>query len=821
MQTLWQDIRYGLRVMWKSPGFTAVAVVTLALGVGAGTAIFSGVSAFMLRPLSGISEPSRVVMLFESSPGDTFDDFSYLNYRDYREQTDAFDGLLAHSMVQAAIGDESQTDVVWGELVSANFFDVLRVQMEKGRGFLPEEEGAVGASPVVVLGHHLWRERYEADPEIVGKTIQLSGRAYTVVGVAGEEFAGSQWALRMDFFVPLTMQQQLTGRGNWLAERGDSWLELMGRLKDGVTQEQAAAGMTAIARRLEEQYPDQRRRDGSVTVMSELEGRWEELGGTARMSGALALAVVALVLLIVCANIANLLLARAASRRREIGIRLALGAGRWRIMRQLLTESLLLALTGGALGLLLAFWLTDMMMTFVPVLPYALVFTFTPDTRALLFTLGVSVACGVLFGLAPALQASQPDLIPVLKGEEGDARRGQGRRRLQARHMLVVAQVALSLVVLTCAGLLVRSFRNAKAIDTGMAADNVVAATVSPGLLGYTREQGRELYRQVIERAETLAGVESASAASLLPLGDSSNSWGPIYAAEQGPPPPNEGWNALVNIVAPRYFQTLGIQLLRGRDFDERDRDGAAVEAAVINETLAARLWPGEDPLGRRLKVGRTEPFTLEVVGVARNGKYRTLGESPRPMLYLSSAQSYAAGMTVVVRTKGDPEAYAEGLRQMVRSVDARVPVSNLKTMREHLTWAFWAQRMGASLASFFGLLALALAATGLYSVVAYSVSRRTHEIGIRMALGAQGRDILRMIAQQGMRLTVVGLALGLAAAYAASRVMAGLLFGVSSADPVIFIGIPLALAAVALVASYLPARRATKVDPMVALRHE
>jgi macrolide transport system ATP-binding/permease protein len=819
MSSFWQDLRYGFRLLAKRPGFAAVVVVTLGLGIGVNTAIFSGVDAFLLRPLSGVREPGRVVALYEATDESAFRDFAYPDLLDFQEQNTVFEGLAAHTMIQAAVGDEAQSEVVWGQLVSANLFDLLGVRMDAGRGFLPEEGRAEGSPAVVVLGQHLWRNRFAADPAIVGRAVRLNGRPFTVVGVAPEEFTGTKWALRMDFFAPVSAQSQITGGRSWLDSRDTHWLGLMGRLRPGVTREQAASEMSSIARRLNEAYPDERPKGARVNVVTEQEGRFQDVATVAQLGGGTALVVVGLVLLVACANVANLLLARAVARRREIGIRVALGAGRARIVRQLLTESLLLALAGGALGLLLSFWLTDMMTAFFPVIPYAMAFSVTPDSRALLFTIAVSALTGLAFGLVPALQASKPDLIPMLKGE---AAHTHGRsRRFSMRNLLVVAQVALSLVVLVCAGLFAKSFGRAKTIDTGFTSEGVMTAALDPGLFGYTKEQGREFYRQAVERVRAVPGVEAVGAAYLLPLGDSSNSWGPVYPAEQPAPAPGDGRSVLVNVVTPGYFEALQIPLLRGRDFDAHDAEGTSVEAVVVNETFAARLWPGEEAVGKRIKVGRDDATVMEVVGLVRDGKYRTLGENPRPHIFVALGQTYRSGMHLVVRTQGDPASYADAMRRAVQGIDARVPLYDVKTMKEHLTWALWAPGMAASLAAAFGLLALLLAATGLYGVIAYSVSQRTHEIGVRMALGAQAGDILRLITRQGMTLALVGLAVGLAAAAVCARLAASLLFGVSPTDATVFLGISLALAAVALLACYLPARRAAKVDPMEALRYE
>jgi predicted permease len=822
MRTYLKDVRFGLRVLWKSKAFTAVAVLTLALGIGVNTAIFSGVSAFVLRPLSGISEPEGLLSLFEA-PIDGrggYNDFSYPDYKDYLERTDVFEGVEANTMVQAAIGDERErTDVDWGQMVTGNFFDVMRAKMQLGRGFLPEEGSTPNTHPVVVLSHDLWRTRFNSDSSIVGKTVQLNGHPFTVVGVADQEFTGSKWALGMKFWVPLMMKQQVTGgSGDWQTQRGNHWLELMGRLKPGVTKQQAASSLTAVAARLEGEYPEARNKNVQVLVVEEREGRWNDLAGVVRLSSALAMAVVGLVLLVACANVANMMLARSVARRREIGIRLALGAGRWRVVRQLLTESVMLALMGGALGLLLSFWMTDAMTSFFPVIAYQIVLDVAPDTRALVFTLGVSLLTGIVFGLAPAFEATKTDLVPVLKGEAGHGGRA---RRFSLRNALVVTQVAVSLVVLVCAALFVQSFRNAKSIDPGFATHDAVLVSVNPGLFGYSKEQGRDFYHRLVERVRAMPGVEGAAYIDRMPLGDGSNSWGPVYPVEKGVPPPGEGMDAYAETVSPGFFKSMNVPLVEGRDFDEREREGLTPESVIINETLARRLWPNESAVGKRMGLGRDLKNALQVIAVARDSKVRTLGESPRNLMYVSVDQTYHGGMTMIVRTPDEGRGVVDGVRQAVKEIDPRMPLYKVMTIEQHLTWAFWAQNMAAALATAFGLLALALAAVGLYGVVSYTVARRTKEIGIRVALGAQARDILRIVLSQGMTLTLVGLAAGLFVALVAARQLASLLYGLSPGDPATYILVALVLACVALLACLVPARRATKVDPMVALRYE
>ena len=819
MENLIKDIRYGVRMLTKNPGVTLVAVITLALGIGANTAIFSGVNAFLMRPLPVPNAHELIRPMEIAEDRGLTDEWSYPDFVDYRDQSTSFAGLTAEDMIQVAINSENQNDVIWGQVVSANYFDVLQVTPMMGRGFLPDEDKTIGGNPVVVLGHSFWQRRMGSDPNIVGKTIQMNNRAYQVIGVGPDYFSGSKWALAMDFWVPISMADELRRSPGLLAERGSHWMNVVGRLKPGVTMDQASADVNAIASRLNQAYPNDRASSTGAKVLGEVDGRFEDMGGIFKSAGAIAMAIVGLILLIACANVANLMLARAAARRKEIGIRLALGANRFRLIRQLLTESLLLSIAGGALGLLLAFWVSDLMEGFIPVLEYNVISDFFAiDSRALIFTLIISLGTGLVFGLAPALQSSNPDVVPVLKGDPEVAQRGK-RRWFGLRNVLVVAQVALSLVVLVCGGLFIKSFRKAQTMDPGFDNPKGLILSLSPQLIGYDEEQARNFYKQLHERVSHVPGVEAASFTRLIPLSDSSNSNGPILKEGETLPPGSAGRNIMTTVVAAGYFKTMQIPFIEGRDFDDRDHTKSP-RVVIVNQRMAQMLWPGESAVGKKIFIGEgANP--REVVGVVKTGKYRALAEDPKPYFYYAMSQSRPGTMALVIRPSVDPRSLVGAIRNEVQTLDRRVPIFGVKTMDEHKTFALWAPNMAASFSLAFGVVAILLSAVGLYSVMAYIVSQRTREVGIRMALGANRTDVMKLITQQGMRLALVGVGIGLALALVLAKVMSSLLIGVSGYDVPTFLIVPALLGAVALLACYLPARRATKVDPLVALRYE
>ncbi len=820
METLLKDLRYGVRMLTKTPGVTVVAVITLALGIGANTAIFSGVSAFLMRPLP-VPDPEQLIRPLEiAEDRGTSDEMSYPDFLDYRNQSTVFAGLAAEDMVQAAIDTENQNDVIWGQVVSASYFDVLQVKPLLGRSFSPDEDKSLGGNPVVVLSHSLWQRRMGSDANIVGKTIQLNNRAYQVIGVAPDSFKGTKFGLSLDFWAPMSMVEELRRQPNLLADRDSHWMNAIGRLKPGVSLSQASSELSTIAARLNQAYPAERASNTRAQVLNEIDGRWHEVATIIKSAGAIAMAIVGLILLIACANVANLMLARAAARRKEIGIRLALGASRARLIRQLLTESLLLSLLGGGLGLLLAYWVTGLMQGFVPVLPYNVVNDFFAlDVRALVFTLIVSLATGLVFGLAPAWHSSNPDVVPVLKGDSQAAQKGKGRR-FTLRNSLVVAQVTLSLMVLVCGGLFIRSFRRAQTMDPGFNTKNALVVSLNPQLVGYDDDQAGNFYRQIVERAANLPGVEAASVARLLPLGDSSNSNGPILKEGETLPRGSAGRNIMTNVVSSGYFRSMQIPIVEGRDFDDRDQQKTQ-RVVVINQRMAQLLWPDETAVGKRIFIGADSRDALEVVGIVQTGRYRALAEDPKPFFYYPISQRRPSSMTLIMRTSGDPRGLVSAIRNEVQSLDRRVPLFAIKTMAEHMTWALWGPNMAATLSLAFGVLAILLSAVGLYSVMAYVVSQRTREVGIRMALGANRGDVMTLITTQGMRLAVIGVAIGLLFSLALARVLSSLLIGISGYDVTTFVIVSALLGLVSLIACYLPARRATKVDPLVALRYE
>jgi macrolide transport system ATP-binding/permease protein len=802
-----QDLRFGLRMLSKNPTFTCVAVLTLALGIGANTAVFTFVNALLLRPLAGVRAPDRLVQVGRQHADKPYlSDSSYPDYLDYRSQNTVLSGLAVIAPRAFHLRTGRETERVAGELVSSNYFHVLGVGAAHGRLMAPGDDQDASAAPGVVLSYRLWQRRFGGDPSVLGTTVGIDGHSFTVIGVTAEAFAGTRIGTPRDLWVPLVGLRQIDPASARFEQRRPSWLEMFGRLKPGVTVEQVRAELTVIAQRIERNNPDSVR--AAVGVEPGL-GRDVDVRRSLRRFVSVPFAAVGIVLLIACANVAGLLLARAAARRKEIATRLALGAGRIRVIRQLLTESILLAMAGGIAGLAIGSWLTSGIRSLLPDRFLFLSFNldFGVDWRVFGFTLAVASATGVLFGLVPALQGSRPGLVPALKGLRGsDERRGIG-----VRGLLVIVQVALSVILLVAGGLCLRTLRNATAIDIGYDAGTVLTARMALARQNYSESRGRLLHRQLLARVQTLPGVEAAGFAMTLPLND--GRW------EDGIRREGEltRIQTFQNAISPRYFEAMAIPLVAGRSFSESD-DDKAPPVAILNQTLARILWPGETPIGKRVSL-KGQP--VEIVGMVRDIKGRNLLEPPGPLLYLPLSQSYTPNVVLHVRTTVPPTSLVPVIRREVHALDQNLPLYGITAMNDHVTATLTPQRLLAYLVGGFGVLALLLAAIGLYGLLAYTVTERTPEIGIRMALGAHRTDVMRLVVAGGMKLAVFGVVLGSLAACGVTPLMKSLLVGVGPLDPLTLMVMPVLLLLVALAACSLPARRAARADPKVALRYE
>jgi predicted permease len=824
LNTLWQDLRYAFRTFVKSPGFTIIAVLSVALGIAANTAIFTLVNAMLFKPMP-VPHPDRLVALYTTEPNSRYPgQFSYPDYRDYRDHNEVFSDLFVHYGAPVSMkNNNDKAELIWGELVSGNYFTGLGVAPSAGRVLTPDDDRAEGSSPVAILRHTFWQRRFGGDPNIIGREVRLNGHDFTIIGIAREGFSGTRFVgFIPDVWIPMSMHASVVaGSESWLENRGGESFNVNGRLKPGVTIEQATAAMNTYARQLGDAYPRTNANIsvGMVPAATKTQPAITLLGYIPIVS-ALLMGIVALVLLIACANVANLLLARASVRRREIAIRLALGASRWRLVRQLLTESVLLSLTGGALGLLLAQWANTLVPLASPQLDFATIdfsYDLALDKRILGFTLVVSLLTGVVFGLLPALQASRPDIVTTLKGEALSV--ASGMRRWTLRNVLVVAQIALSLVLLISAGLFVRSMQHAQEMNPGFESRRIMLASVDVGLHGYDEAKGRRFFKEIVERVETLPGVEAASIAGPLPL-DAYENGGNLIVEGAMPRYENERIEVGYSIVGHDYFRAMNTPIVEGRMFSEHDNQNSP-RVVIVNETVARRFWPNGSPVGKRLQLGNSSGPYYEVVGVAQDGKYLFLGEPPTEYLFLPHAQNYEGKMTLIARSSGEPGNLGEVMRQEVSNIDNELPVYGVKTMPVFLDRLLSGPKSIAGLASIFGVIALLVASVGLYGVMSYSVAQRAREVGIRMALGASTGDVLGLVLREGLVLIGAGLGIGLLAAVAATRLLSSFLYGVSGTDAATFVAVPLVLTAVSLVASYLPARRATKVDPMVALRYE
>jgi predicted permease len=812
-----QDAAYAIRMMRQSPLFTIAAILALGLGIGANTAIFSLLNATVLNPLP-VREPSRLVslqMTDRQTPG--YSPISTYNFRDLRDQVAVFDGMAAFAFAAGRLtGRDREPEQLFGISVTGNYFHVLGVEAAVGRTFLPAEDATRGAHPVVVLSDGAWTRLFGRDPALVGRIIRLSGHSFTVIGITPPRFQGTFALFAPDFYVPLAMYDTLVPGTEWYESRRWRWLNVFARLKPGIDIDEARAATDVVASGLQRAYPDVNK-GRSVAVIPLAQALINpDQHDTFLRTGVLLSALVAMVLLIACANLANLLLARAAARTREVALRLALGAGRGRIVRQLLTESLLLAGAGGALGLLLAAWTHRLLWAARPVQFQQPAVRLEIDGYVLAFTAGVSLVTGVLFGLAPALHVSRADINTTLK-ESGRQPSAGGRQRFRAA--LIVGEVALSLFALVVSGLFLRSLWQAQQIAPGFKPDRLAIGNINLGTGGYTAERAHVFYERLIADLDARPDVEGVAITDRPPL--TPGTAYTINVEGRLPPPGAMGFTTGLAEVMPGYFQVMGIPLTAGRDFSASDRRGTRA-VAIINESMARLHWPGGNPIGQRFDSLVGEAF--EVIGIVRDSKYNTLGEGPTPFFYIPTLQRASLGfgaVNLIVRSRSDAVAVLPTVRAVLRELDPDVPLANPATMNDVLAQALWAPRLITALVSAFGVLATLLAAIGLYGVMAYTVTLRAHEIGLRMALGATRGNILGGVVGRGMTLTVVGVAIGVIGALAAARGLGGLLYDVGPTDPVAFVGMPLLLALVAFAACYFPARRASRVDPLITLRGE
>jgi predicted permease len=812
-----KDIRQAIRLLAKNPGFTAIAALSLAIGIGANSAVFSFADALLLRPLP-VDDPNGVVTVCTDTPDNSFGPVSFPDYRDFRDKSQTFASLAAFDFYTFGFAASAavQPQMRMGFVVSDNFFQVLRIQPALGRAFLPDEAKVPGRDAIAVLSYDLWANQFGRDHSVIGRNIRLNGIDFTVIGVAPQSFTGMDPFIRPALYVPLSMSQRLAAAPkNPLDDRSAASLQLRGRLKPGVSRQQAQAELIAIAKNLEKAYPDTNR-NHNVAVRTELQARMQQDPYDSALAIML-MALVALVLLIACANVATLLLSRSRARSREIAIRLAIGVGRARLVRQLLTESMILALFGGTLGLGLAY-LGIRFLKGIPIptdLP--VVIGVQLDQRVLLASVLAAVVSALIFGIAPALQAVKTDLIAGLRSAGLSS---SARRRTLGRNALVIGQVAFSMVLLVAAGMIFDGFRKALVLNPGFRTDHLMLMEFDTRFVRYSDDQSRVFYRNVVDRASTLSGVRSVALGAEVPMSPNQSNQTVMPEGYQFPKG-QESATVLGSIVDQHYFDTMKMPIIRGRAFTAADRADSR-PVAIVNEAFAKKYWPNQDAVGKRLRLKDKNGPLAEVVGLTKTSRYIFISEPPFPFVYLPYAQNFSSHMSVFVETASDPAEIAAPLRAVARSLDANMPVYNARTMSN-----LYQQRtvgillMILQLVSTLGLLGLALALIGLYGLIAYSVSRRTQEIGIRMALGAHRSDVLRMILGQGFVLSMIGVAIGLAASIGVRRFLAIGLIGIGSTNPAVLLIVPLALILVAMAACYLPARRASQVDPIRALRWE
>ena len=812
MRALVQEFRYGVRALLKSPGFTIIAILTLALGIGANSTIFSWINSTLLDPIPGVAHANQYVELTAGPAGDDAP-ISYPDYLDLREHNHSLSSLMTYALWSMDMAGDTKPERVWGMFASENFFDALGVHPILGRGFLPVDGTKSGGAPVVVISYRLWQTHFGGDSSIIGRTVQINKRPYSIVGVTPAVFQGPQSGLRTDMWLPVMMVQQFaTGSDDFLKNRGAHWLMTIGHLKPDVTREQAQAEMNILYGQIGKQFPNSHKDRNSVT----LHPLWRApFGANYYLQTILFLlmAISGVVLLLACANVANLLLVRGVGRRREMAIRLSVGATRWRLVRHLLAESLLLALSGGGVAMLLTLWSAGTLADFVPHTEIPISMSVHADRTVLFATFIISPLTGVIFGILPALRTSNLAPAAVLKEESGSA--SGGRRKARLSSILVVAQIAMSLLLLVCAGLFIRSFRLAEKFNPGFNPHNVLLDWYDLGGVGYEQKSGTEFHRQVLAKLQVLPGMQSVALAHWIPLGFT-RSWTTVDA-EGYVPRPQESMDIDDVLVSPNYLQTMQIPLVAGREFSLSDTDASQL-VAIVNQEFARRYWPNEDPLGKRL---RADGKWFTVVGVAHNSDTESLNQKPKPFLYLPLFQDYSSYVAIHARVAGNPLAYVSAVQNAIHELDADLPLFDLMTLDSRIELNSTDDRIGGVFVGAFGVIALVLAAVGVYGVLAYTTRQRTHELGIRIALGAEPRDVFGLVLRQGAILAVSGIAIGLAASFALTRGLSSTLFGVSATDPLTFTAVAILLLFVALLACYLPARRAMRTDPLAALRYQ
>jgi|HubBroStandDraft_6_1064221.scaffolds.fasta_scaffold69888_1 predicted permease len=819
MSTLWKDIRYSIRFFSKRPGFTFAVALVLGLGLGVNTVVFSIVNAVLFRPLP-IKDPSRLVVLASKFQNSEFPSYvSYQDYLDYKDHTELVSDLIAFMNKSVNFSTTGSAVRIPVELVTGNYFTMLGVDSQYGRTILPDDAATPGGGPVIVLSNSFWKRQFNSDPSVIGQSVHLDGYPFTVIGVLPESFLGTEWALRVDGYVPVTMNDQVWAANGLLTMRDYRALRVMGNLKPGVKLGEANAGVKVVAQQLEQRYPETNK-GTSAFVVKETSARPDiSVAGFLPTAASVFMAFVALVLLIACINVANLLIARTKEREREIGIRIALGAGRARVVRQLLTETILLSLCGAALGVVLGIWASHLLSAIKLPSDAPIRFDVTADWSVVLFGSVLAVLAGVICGIVPALQVSNIDLEKSLK--EGTRGLSGGRRHHYLTNILVVAQVSVSLILLICAGLFLKSLQKTEAANLGFRRKNVLLMSVDVGQQKYDQTRGEVFYKQLVDRVSVLPGVKSASLSYLYPFSTTGNI--SLRVEREGNlSAENKTVRVFCNYVGTGLFETMDIGLVRGRVFTDQDNQ-TSPKVVIVNETMADHFWPNKDPIGQTVKLAGATPTTLEVVGVAKDGKYITPTESPRSFMYMPLLQNYQTPVTLNVYTAGEPAGLTLPIRDVIRSMDVNLPVYDIITMDANLSegLAFLPIRLAATFVGFFGLLGLVLTIAGVSGIVSHSASQRVREIGIRMALGATPRDILRLITWRGLMLTIVGLVIGLAASLSVTRLLSSLLYGISTTDQTAFAGAMFVLLLVSFLACYIPARRAARVDPMEVLRYE